>query len=490
MTEAGTKGFSRRRALRVGATALVGASLPTIVGAVKRKAATPKPVDVLVLGAGMAGLHAARMLEQAGLSVQVIEGSNRIGGRCWTARDLPGRPELGAAQIGPGYGRVRGNAADLGVELALPPKGALSETATFSAAFSIGGAPPTTDWANSPMNRLAPEEKALTPFKLLGHYLLKDDPLVDLEDWQKPEFRNIDAMSLREYLLSKGASPEAMRLLDVATPGWTLETASALDTLRKNHYYVWEGKNGQYHVVRDGMDALTTAMAKSLKRPIPLGKIVAAIDAGPKSVKVTCRDGSTHVGRTAISTIPLSVMKDIPVNGPVPADERTAWNRQRYYKTVYVVLKTKSNFWEKDGLPPTMWTDGPIETFAYFPSLAPPYGSLIAITNGSASGPLDALSPDALGKLVIDELVRLRPAAEGQVEVAKIHNWSTYPFSNGHIGYFGPGDLNRYGDIVGKPVGALYFAGEHLCRVHAGIEGACESAENAVIAILDKLGKA
>jgi monoamine oxidase len=482
--------LSRRATLQVGAAAVAGAALPAWAASKRKTPSGPKPVDVLILGAGMAGLHAARMLESAGLSVQVIEGSPRIGGRCWTARDLPGRPELGAAQIGPGYGRVRGNAADLGIELSLPPHGALSETATFSSAYSIGGAPPTADWANSPMNRLAPEEKSLTPFKLLGHYLLKDDPLVDLEDWQKPEFRNIDAMSLQQYLQSKGASPEAIRLLDVGTPGWKLNDASALDTLRKNHYYVWEGKHGQYHVVRDGMDALTTAMAKSLKRPIPLGKIVTHIDAGSTAVSVTCKDGSVYRGRTAISTIPLSVMKDIPINGTIPPEERAAWNRQRYYKTVYVMLTTKSNFWEKDGLPPTMWTDGPIEIFAYFPSLVPPYGSLVAITNGSASGPLDALSPADLGKLVIDELVRLRPAAAGQVEVSGIHNWSTYPFSKGHIGYFGPGDLTRYGGIVGQPVGALHFAGEHLCRVHAGIEGACESAENAVIAILEKLGKA
>ncbi len=491
MADADPAHVSRRATLGLGAAALAGAALPI---ASRAAAASPRPaqktVDVLILGAGMAGLHAARMLEQAGLSVQVIEGSHRIGGRCWTARDLPGRPELGAAQIGAGYGRVRGNAADLGIELVPPPKGALSETTKFALAVSVGGSPPTTDWANSPFNKLVGDERTISPFGLLGHYLLKDDPLTDPESWQRPEFAAIDRMSLREYLQSKGASPEAMRMLEVSVPGWKLEDASALDTLRKNHYYVWEGKNGPYHIVRDGTDALTTAMAHSLKRPVKLNQIVARIDAKPKSVSVTCRNGTVYHARHAISTIPLSVMKDIPINGAVPADERAAWNRQRYYKTVYVVLRTKSNFWEKDGLPPTMWTDGPIETYAYFPSLVPPYGTLVAVTNGAASGPLDALSHEALGKLAIDELVRLRPAAKDQVEVSMIHNWSTYPFSKGHIGYFGPGDLTRYGSIVGKPVGALYFAGEHLCRVHAGIEGACESAENAVLAILDAIGAA
>jgi monoamine oxidase len=480
--------LSRRSAIKAGSASLV-ASLATAAapgwGAQPAKAFD---ADVLIMGAGMSGLHAARMLETAGLSVLVVEGSDRIGGRCWTARDLPGRPELGAAQIGAGYGRVRGNAADLGVELVLPPKGALSETSKYQVAVSVGGHAPTGDWANSPDNTLVGEERALSPFRLLPHYLLKDDPLTDPQSWQRPEFAPIDQMSLGEYLKSKGASPEAMRMLEVSTPGWKLDDASALDTLRKNHYYVWEGKNGPYHIVRDGTDALTTAMARSLKREVKLNQVVAMIDAAPAAVTVTCKGGAVYRARHAISTIPLSVMKSIPIHGAVSEAKRAGWNRQRYYKTVYVLFSVKSPFWEKDGLPPTMWTDGAIETFAYFPSFEPPYGTLIGITNGAASGPLDQLSHDELARLAVDELVRLRPAAAGQVSVSKIHNWSTYPFSLGHIGYFGPGDLTRYGTVVGEPVGALHFAGEHLCRVHAGIEGACEAAENAVLQILDTLG--
>jgi monoamine oxidase len=68
-------------------------------------------------------------------------------------------------------------------------------------------------------------------------------------------------------------------------------------------------------------------------------------------------------------------------------------------------------------------------------------------------------------------------------------NWSTYPFSKGHIAYFAPGDIARHADLIGKPVGAMYFAGEHNCRVGAGIEGACEAAETAVIAVLEALGQ-
>jgi monoamine oxidase len=477
------RSISRRTAIGMAGAAAAVAATPAW-------AAEPEMLDVIILGAGMSGLHAARMLEGAGLTVGVLEGSGRIGGRVWTAWDVPGQPEFGAEQIGFGYGRVRGNASDLNIELIPPRHGAMGETNLPQTAVSLNGSVPTVDWANSPQNHLAPDEKHLIPIALLSHYVMKNDPLADLQDWLKPEFRPIDRMSLREYCAKNGASAEALRLMTVSAPAWSLDEANALDFLRKNHYYFWDAKHGPYSVVKDGTSTLTDAMAKSLKRPVALQKVVASIDAKPNSVTISCTDGSVHSARTCINTIPPTVLKDIPIVGALPAEQRESWRRQRSDQSIQICIDFKEPFWEKDGLPPNMWTDSPFEFFAHTPSRTDPKGVLRFYINGSAVEPLNKMSGRELGAHAVAELVRLRPAAAGLVSPGHIMNWSTYPFSKGHVAYYQPGDIERYVDIIGQPVGAMYFAGEHNCRVNAGIEGACEAAENSVIAILEKLGKA
>ena len=99
----------------------------------------------------------------------------------------------------------------------------------------------------------------------------------------------------------------------------------------------------------------------------------------------------------------------------------------------------------------------------------------------------NSLTPGQLRAAVVAEYERLRPAAKGQLEPGYIHNWATYPYTRGHIAYFRPGDMTRYGDLIGRPVGALHFAGEHLRRTEVGMEAAMETGERAALEVAETM---
>ncbi len=89
----------REFGLGLGTVALSAAS-------VAAPARSPRPYDVIVIGAGMSGLNAAWLLEQQGARVLVLEARRRVGGRVLTFFDLPGVPEMGFNSMGKGYGRA------------------------------------------------------------------------------------------------------------------------------------------------------------------------------------------------------------------------------------------------------------------------------------------------------------------------------------------------------------------------------------------------
>ncbi|HWY26225.1 MAG TPA: FAD-dependent oxidoreductase, partial [Nevskia sp.] len=110
-------GLRRRSLLQSAAAALGLAALPGAAAEQPPASAASGTVDVVVVGAGLSGLVAARELAKAGRSVAVLEARDRVGGRTWTIAVGARRYDIGGQFVGPTQDRVRALVQEFGLRL-------------------------------------------------------------------------------------------------------------------------------------------------------------------------------------------------------------------------------------------------------------------------------------------------------------------------------------------------------------------------------------
>lgn len=462
-------------------TALAAGSAALLAGVAPRSSWSATEADVIVIGAGMAGLYAAQLLEDAGLKVITLEGSDRIGGRMATLDDVPGRPESGGLQIGELYARVIDAAARTGVSL-LPG----GERGPGFALHVAGRLMALADWPTAPENRLAAAEKAMPPFALMEAYFRRLPPLLDSpEAWMDPAAASLD-IAVSDQLRALGASAEAIRLIGLTLNGNSPETLSALHVARAMALFALGG--GPTLRVSGGSSRLPEAMARQLKSPVRLNTPVSAIAADDRSADVTLVSGQRLTARAVISTVPFSVLRDMAVSAPLSPQQASAIAGQPYTRITQLHLTADSRYWEADGLPAWLWSDGPTERLFDYGGSNDGVLNQVVWLNGEAADRIDRLSPADASTLVLAQLAAARPSTKGRLAVRKIVSWQRNPFARGAYAHWAPGQMSRLGAAFLEPAGRLHCAGEHTATLMTGIEGACESGERAANAVIDQLG--
>ena len=155
---------------------------------------------VVVIGAGLSGLHTALMLEAEGLDVQVIEGRMRAGGRLMTLRDIPGRPEAGGNSFGGGYARLIDAAQRYGVEYQPNRQSYLRGMELVIDEKVV----PMKDWPDHPKNPLPPEHREVAPWEYYMQFMHDHVPLARSDEWLDEKFAHLD-ISFDDWMLSEGA---------------------------------------------------------------------------------------------------------------------------------------------------------------------------------------------------------------------------------------------------------------------------------------------
>jgi monoamine oxidase len=450
-------------------------------------AATSKPLraattsDVLIIGAGLSGLKAALDLKDLGAKVQVIEGRDRVGGRIFTLKDLPGHPEAGGNTFSAGYGRCLGMCEELKLPLRdYAPRGKLNTPGLYIKGQYVAA----KDWENSPLNILPAKYKKMLPVGVGDAVYHDTQPLKNPDDWYDEASFKYD-VPVHTLFKEQGFTDEQIDLF-FNTNIWYGTSSHDVSLLMMYFQEVWfqfiSMGDRSLRAVIGGNALLPEAMAKKLGGEIHFKKQVIGIRSDAAGAEAVCADGTVYKAKRIICTTPMPVMRFIRFDPVLPSAHAAAIRMVPYFPMTQVHLVPKAKFWEEDGRSAAMWTDSPAGNIMInrFDDDENVITSLTAWCRGFNAVRLDQLDPADAKKLVLDEIGKLRPAAKGKLEAAAIKSWLRDPFAGGDYAIWGPGQVKAYLKAVGQPHGRIHFAGEHTALSNRGMEGAMESGERAV----------
>ncbi len=306
--------ISRRRILQgigLGSLSTVAAMGPATHSRESSAPITDNRRNVLVLGAGMAGLTAALALQRRGHNVQVIEYQNRVGGR------LLSIPLKGGQYTEAGGGHFRSNMPYVLSYIRHFKLPLLSLNDGLPRYFFDGKSANAADLQSWPWE-LADSERLVSVSSSLNHYLflngLDTDTVLDANWPDRRTIEALDGLTVGDLLRRVGASTAFLKLLD-SHGGTFTSSSAALGAIPDLAYHF--GDQNLFRI-QGGNDRLPKAMAKILGEKIVLNAPVVAIDQEPGKVRVTVKDGREFTGDVIISTIPFTVLQDINVRPAGP----------------------------------------------------------------------------------------------------------------------------------------------------------------------------
>jgi monoamine oxidase len=423
--------------------------------------------SVIVIGAGLAGLGAARALQDAGADVTVLEARERIGGRVWTSRALGPPTDLGAAWIHD----VRGN-----------PLTQLADD------HGIGRV--ATDWDRIELR--TPGGGAIDGPVLERAAMAAETLLAALEERGESAARGtaLDG-ALRAQLAQLGDGPVDRDVLN-----WLLGLELPLDLAADPDQLALaaaaEGetyRGGGDAMVRGGAGQLIDVLARGIK--VRRGAVVKSVRSGAGRVTVVLADGTRLSADGCVVTLPLGVLKagDVTFDPPLPRPTRRAIDRLGVGLLDKVVLRYAERTWPSGATlgvvgPPLGNTIAAVDLHAV--SGAP---MVAAFVGGRHAWALERLGQQAMARAVTAALADGFGDDASTPSAVRVTRWGADRRARGAYSYLAKGSTAADREALGEAAGRIVLAGEHTSVERPStMDGALRSGERAATTLLDVLG--
>lgn len=444
-------------------------------------------VDAVVVGAGFAGLAAARALAAGGARISVLEARDRVGGRTVNA-DLGGgrHVELGGQWVGPTQDRIAALAADLEVD-------------TF---------PTRTDGKNllrlngrlrrysGTIPRLNPialldAQRAVRRINRLAAGIEREAP------WASSKAERLDRVSFAAWLERAVWSDTARRLMRVVCRTvWGAEP----EELSLLHVAFYVRSAGSFELLTDveggaqqdrlvgGPRAVAEGVAAELGSRVVLGTPVERIEHADDSVAVSA--GSLLVrARRAIVAIPPALTPAITFDPPLPPGRAQLTTRMAPGWLTKVAVIYPEPFWRPELSGEALSEEGPVTmTFDNSPPDAS-FGALVGFVGGADARAFATLGESQRREAVLSCMESLFGPRARAAEHYLEQDWAAEPWSKGGpVSNFATGGWTAAGSALRAPVGPIHWAGtETATRWMGYIDGAVSSGERAADEVLAAL---
>ncbi|MDT5131771.1 MAG: monoamine oxidase, partial [Mycobacterium sp.] len=437
----------------------------------------PAIADVVVVGAGFAGLSAARELVQHGYDVVVLEGRDRVGGRSATTT-IAGTPvDLGGTFVGPTQDAVIALAQELGCET----------VRTYSRGKNLILWRGKVRSYGSTIPRLSIIE-LLDVSRIQWRFDRVSRRVPVAEPWTSPIAEILDGKTLDEwlrYVHASASTRDLMAIMARVTWGCEPDEVSMLHAVR---YVKAAGGLGrmldteggaQQDRFPGGTQQIALRMAEELGPRVVLNAVVRSIQRRSDGSLAVGSDRGDVTAKAVIVAVPPAHRAGIAFDPALPPEyEKLAqhWPQGNLSKA-YVAYETP--FWREDGRSGEALSDeGPVFiTFDVSPSDAGP-GILLGFTDART---FDALPPEQRREQALEGFVTLFGDAASRPIDYVDHCWGTEEFApGGPTAAVPPGSWTTYGPWLRRPVDGIFWAGTETADEWTGfLDGAVRSGKRA-----------